>query len=118
MTNDVEEAEAFWRRHEGEVIYKQFIALRETWRETRPRVWARTPRRVDRARASDLPKTCACCGGCQSYGNRGSALRCGYRRAGADYPQDVRMNLAAKYVAHELPADTIRKLVRLRSDLA
>ena len=27
MTNDAEEARVFWRRHEGEVIYKQFIAF-------------------------------------------------------------------------------------------
>jgi hypothetical protein len=35
MTNDAEEAWAFWRRHEGEVIYKQFIAFPDAWRETR-----------------------------------------------------------------------------------
>ena len=35
MTNDVEQARAFWRRHEGEVIYKQFLALPAAWRETR-----------------------------------------------------------------------------------
>jgi hypothetical protein len=35
MTNDVEQARAFWRRHEGEVIYKQFIAFPDAWRETR-----------------------------------------------------------------------------------
>src|ERR1700722_18771122 len=31
MTNDVEEAKTFWRRHEGEVIYKQFLALPTAW---------------------------------------------------------------------------------------
>ena len=35
MTNDIEEARTFWRRYEGEVIYKQFIALPDSWRETR-----------------------------------------------------------------------------------
>jgi hypothetical protein len=35
MTNDAEEARVFWRRHEGEVIYKQFIAFPDAWRETR-----------------------------------------------------------------------------------
>ena len=35
ITNHIEEARAFWRWHPGEVIYKQFIALPETWRETR-----------------------------------------------------------------------------------
>lgn len=35
MTNDPEEAREFWQRHKSEVIYKQFKALPETWRETR-----------------------------------------------------------------------------------
>lgn len=35
MTNDPEEARGFCGHHRGEVIYKQFKALPETWRETR-----------------------------------------------------------------------------------
>ncbi|WP_316181192.1 MvdC/MvdD family ATP grasp protein [Bradyrhizobium sp. SZCCHNRI1009] len=35
MTNNASEASAFWRRHEGEVIHKQFVAKEGTWRETR-----------------------------------------------------------------------------------
>lgn len=35
MTNDPEEARDFWGRHEGNVIYKQFRALPDAWRETR-----------------------------------------------------------------------------------
>src|SRR5262249_10199730 len=35
MTNDPEAARQFWARYPGEVIYKQFIAMPETWRETR-----------------------------------------------------------------------------------
>lgn len=35
MTSDPEEARDFWRRHEGNVIYKQFRALPDAWRETR-----------------------------------------------------------------------------------
>ncbi len=35
MTNDPDEAKTFWKRHDGRVIYKQFLALPETWRETR-----------------------------------------------------------------------------------
>ena len=35
MTNDPEEARDFWRQHEGNVIYKQFRALPDAWRETR-----------------------------------------------------------------------------------
>jgi len=35
MTNDPDEARAFWQLYPGEVIYKQFKALPATWRETR-----------------------------------------------------------------------------------
>jgi hypothetical protein len=35
MTNNADEARTFWRRYEGEVIHKQFIAKQGTWRETR-----------------------------------------------------------------------------------
>ncbi len=34
MTNDEEAARAFWDQHSGEVIYKHFIALPDTWHET------------------------------------------------------------------------------------
>ena len=35
MTNDPQRALDFWRRHDGKVIYKQFRALPDAWRETR-----------------------------------------------------------------------------------
>ena len=35
MTSDPNAAREFWQRHSGSVIYKQFVALPETWRETR-----------------------------------------------------------------------------------
>ena len=35
MTSDPEEARAFWRDCDGDVIYKQFIALPGAWAETR-----------------------------------------------------------------------------------
>jgi len=35
MTNDPAEARDFWARHDGNVIYKQFRALPDAWRETR-----------------------------------------------------------------------------------
>ena len=111
MTNDVEQAERFWRRHEGEVIYKQFIATQETWRETRrlsrddeshadavahaPVIFQRHVPAV-----ADLRIT--------AVGGEYFAAATDVRNAG--YPQDVRMNLDAKYVAHELPSELIEKL--------
>jgi hypothetical protein len=35
MTSDPDAAREFWQRHSGAVIYKQFIALPDLWRETR-----------------------------------------------------------------------------------
>jgi hypothetical protein len=35
ITSDPDAARAFWREHNGDVIYKQFVALPEAWRETR-----------------------------------------------------------------------------------
>ena len=118
MTNDVEEAKAFWRRHEGEVIYKQFIALRETWRETRPL------KRGDELHAASIAhapvifqRHVPAVADVRVTAIGGALYAAATDVREADYPQDVRMNLAAKYVAHELPADTIRKLGTLMERL-
>jgi glutathione synthase/RimK-type ligase-like ATP-grasp enzyme len=118
MTNDVAEARAFFRQHEGEVIYKQFIALPDSWRETR------RLKPEDEAQANsiahapvifqkhvpavaDLRVT--------AVGGEFYAAATDVRKA--DYPQDVRMNLDAKYKAHELPPEIIAKLRELMNRL-
>jgi glutathione synthase/RimK-type ligase-like ATP-grasp enzyme len=104
ITNDIEEARAFWRRHEGEVLYKQLIALPETWRETRrlkpeeetladaiahaPVIFQRHVPAV-----ADIRVT--------AVGGVFFAAATDVRKA--EYPHDVRMNLTAQYVVHELP---------------
>jgi glutathione synthase/RimK-type ligase-like ATP-grasp enzyme len=118
MTNDVEEARAFWRRHEGEVIYKQFIALRESWRETR-RLKPEDETQADSIghapvifqkhvpAVADLRVT--------AVGGVFYAAATDVREA--DYPQDVRLNLDAKYREHELPPEMITKLCELMNRL-
>jgi glutathione synthase/RimK-type ligase-like ATP-grasp enzyme len=118
MTNDVDEARVFWKRHQGEVIYKQFIALPESWRETR----RLTPEDERQAGAithapvifqkhvpavADLRVT--------AVGEVFYAAATDVRDA--EYPQDVRLNLDAKYRKHELPAELIAKLRELMDRL-
>jgi len=118
MTNDAEEARAFWRRHRGEVIYKQFIAHPETWRETR-RLKPEDEALADSVAhapvifqqfvpaVADLRVT--------AVGGAFYAAATDVRKA--DYPQDVRMNLDAKYVAHDLPAEVTDRLGTLMARL-
>ena len=119
MTNDVEEARAFWRRHEGEVIYKQFLALPDTWRETRRLTpedetqaasIAHTPVIFQRhvPAVADLRVT--------AVGGEFYAAATDVRDA--DYPLDVRMNVDPKYVTHELPPEITGKLGTLMERLS
>lgn len=118
MTNDVEQARAFWRQHEGEVIYKQFVANHDTWRETRrlgpedakqAETVAHTPVIFQRhvPAVADLRIT--------AVGGEFFAAATDVRNA--TYPQDVRMNLDAKYTVHELPPAIVAKLRTLMERL-
>ncbi len=118
MTNDVEEARTFWREHEGEVIYKQFIASRDASRATR----RLTPE--DEAQAESIAYAPVIF---QRHVPAVADLRVTvvdgeYYAAAtdvreADYPQDVRMNLDAVYEAHELPPETTARLGELMDQL-
>ena len=118
MTNDVEAARAFWREHDGEVIFKQFLALPETFRETR------RLRPADEAFADsiahapvifqrNIPAMADI--GATAIGGTFYAAATDVRKA--KYPQDVRMNLVAKYEAHELPPERAEKLRQLMNQL-
>jgi glutathione synthase/RimK-type ligase-like ATP-grasp enzyme len=118
MTNDVEQARVFWRQYEGEVIYKQFIALPDTWRETR----RLTP--ADEAQAESISHTpvifqkhvpAVADIRVTAVGGEFYAAATDVREA--DYPQDVRMNVDAKYVPHELTPETTSKLTALMERL-
>jgi glutathione synthase/RimK-type ligase-like ATP-grasp enzyme len=118
MTNDAEEAKTFWRRHEGEVVYKQFLALPTAWRETRrlkpedeahAEAVAHAPVIFQRhvPAIADLRVTAVA----------GELFAAAADVRNAEYPQDVRMNLDAKYEAHDLPAEIAAKLRELMDRL-
>jgi len=117
MTSDPEEARQFWRACDGDVVYKQFLALPESWSETRRLGEAETKvadaairlapvifqRRV--AAVADLRVTIV--------GDEIFAAAVDVRDL--DYDIDVRLNLNAKHVAHTLPdnvAEALRALMR------
>jgi glutathione synthase/RimK-type ligase-like ATP-grasp enzyme len=112
MTSDPEGAREFWRACDGDVVYKQFIALPDAWSETRKLGEAETKaddatirlapvifqRHV--AAVADLRVTI--------IGNEVFAAAVNVRDLA--YNMDVRMNLDAKHVAHRLPHDVAEKL--------
>jgi glutathione synthase/RimK-type ligase-like ATP-grasp enzyme len=117
MTSDPEEARAFWRECEGDVIYKQFIALPEAWSETRKLGDAETKVADETIRlapvifqrhvaaVADLRVTI--------IGDEVFAAAVDVRDL--EYDVDVRLNLDTKYVAHDLAddvADKLRALMR------
>jgi glutathione synthase/RimK-type ligase-like ATP-grasp enzyme len=117
MTSDPEEAREFWRDCEGDVIYKQFIALPEAWSETRklgeaevkiadaaiqlaPVIFQRHVPAI-----ADLRVTI--------IGDEVFTAAVDVRKLA--YNVDVRMNFNAKHIAHDLPddvADKLRALMR------
>jgi hypothetical protein len=115
MTNDPELARQFWRKHPDEVIFKQFLALPDSWRETR-RLGADEERFVEAVRwapvifqrrveaTADLRVIV--------IGNEVYAAAADVREQA--YPLDVRMNPDARYEPNELPAvikDRLRALM-------
>ncbi|MGD0304449.1 MAG: MvdC/MvdD family ATP grasp protein [Candidatus Acidiferrales bacterium] len=114
MTNHPEAARAFWAACNGDAIYKQFLALPDSWSETR-RVGQQEETLTENIRlcpvifqkripaTADLRVTIigdeifAASTACEEH----------------DYDVDVRVNLAARYAAHKLPEDVERKLVAL-----
>lgn len=116
MTNDPEEARDFWQRHEGNVIYKQFRALPDAWRETR------RMRTEDMAFAENIRTTPVIF---QRFVDAVADIRVTVigneiYAAGADprtgeYPIDFRFNMDLKWEAHALPPtveDMLRQLMR------
>jgi len=117
MTSDPEEAREFWRECGGDVVYKQFMALPETWSETR-RLGEAETKIADAAirlapvifqrhivAIADLRVTI--------IGDEMFAAAVDVRSL--SYDVDVRLNLDAKHVAYDLPDDVkemLRELMR------
>jgi glutathione synthase/RimK-type ligase-like ATP-grasp enzyme len=117
MTSDPEEAREFWRACDGDVIYKQFLALPDAWSETRRLGQAETEAADEAIRlapvifqrhvaaVADLRVTI--------IGDDIFAAAVDVRDLA--YDVDVRLNLNARHVAHDLPDDvaqTLRALMR------
>jgi glutathione synthase/RimK-type ligase-like ATP-grasp enzyme len=119
MTSDPEEARKFWHACDGDVIYKQFIALPEAWSETRRLREAETKiadaairlapvifqRHV--AAVADLRVTI--------IGDEIFAAAVDVRDL--SYDVDVRLNLNARHIAHDLPEDVAEMLRALMQHL-
>jgi glutathione synthase/RimK-type ligase-like ATP-grasp enzyme len=116
MTSDPAEALDFWHRHDGNVIYKQFRALPDAWRETRRMRAAETAfaanirvtpvifQRFVEA-AADVRATV--------IGDEIFAAATDPRKG--EYPVDFRFNMDLKWEAHQLPSeieDSLRQLMR------
>lgn len=119
MTSDPEEAREFWRMCDGNVIYKQFIALPEAWWETRRLREAETKvadaairlapvifqRHV--AAVADLRVTIV----------GDEMFAAAVDLSDLSYDVDVRLNLNARHVAHDLPQDVAEMLRALMRHL-
>ncbi len=111
MTNDPEAASAFWEDCGRRVIYKQFVALPEHWRETRLLDEAAMSRAATIAHAPVI---------FQEHIEAVAELRitvigdrlfaAGVDLRAADYPIDVRFNPSLRHAAHELPLDLCERL--------
>jgi glutathione synthase/RimK-type ligase-like ATP-grasp enzyme len=114
MTSDPDAAREFWQRHSGAVIYKQFIALPDLWRETR-RLRPNEEEFVEHIRIAPVIF--------QRYVDAVADIRviiigdtifaAAADVRGADYPDDVRMNLNATYAPHQLPKSVRQHLFAL-----
>ncbi len=118
MAHDLDEARRFLRKHEGEVIYKQFMATPQTWRET-ARLKPDDESFVEAAAdgpvifQQDVPAVADL--RVMAIGGEFFAAATDVRDA--EHPQDARMNLDAKYAAHELPPEIKAKLGALMKRL-
>ncbi|RKP48663.1 MvdC/MvdD family ATP grasp protein [Pararobbsia silviterrae] len=118
ITSDPDAARAFWREHDGNVIYKQFLALPQTWRETRRLTQA------DMAFADTVRETPVIF---QRFVEADADIRAivvgdAIFAAGTDvraaaYPTDVRMNLDTRYTACSLPPAVHAALLALMREM-
>lgn len=116
ITNDSEEAREFWRQHEGQVIYKQFRAEIETWRETR------RLREEERALAENVrvapvifQRFVDAVADVRVTVIGGEIFAASADMREVDYPADFRYNDNLKWERHTLPAmieDSLRVLMR------
>jgi glutathione synthase/RimK-type ligase-like ATP-grasp enzyme len=112
MTSDPEEARAFWRECDGDVIYKQFIALPEAWSETRKLGDAETKVADETIRLAPVifQRHVAAVADLRVTIIGDEVFAAAVDVGDLEYDVDVRLNLNAKHVAHDLPDDVADKL--------
>jgi glutathione synthase/RimK-type ligase-like ATP-grasp enzyme len=112
MTSDPEEAREFWRAWKGDVIYKQFIALPEAWSETRRLGEAETkvPDAAIRLAPVIFQRHVAAVADLRVTIIGDDVFAAAVDVRDLTYDVDVRLNLDAKHVAHDLPDDVAEML--------
>ena len=118
ITSNPKSAKEFWKAHGNDVVYKQFVAAKETWRETR------------RLKAGDefLAESISLAPVIfQGFVKGVADLRviaiendlfaAAAEMDGAEYPEDVRMNLGIEYKPHNLPDAVRTKILNLMQRL-
>jgi glutathione synthase/RimK-type ligase-like ATP-grasp enzyme len=112
MTSDPEEAREFWLVCGGDVVYKQFIALPESWSETRRLGEAETKIGDEAIRLAPVifQRHVAAVADLRVTIIGDEIFAAAVDLKDLDYDVDVRMNLQAKHVAHDLPDDVADKL--------
>ena len=116
MTSDPAEARDFWQRHEGNVIYKQFRALPDAWRETR-RMRTEDVSFAENIRLTPVIFQCFVEAVADLrvtvIGDEVFAAAADARQG--EYPVDFRFNTNLKWEPHTLPPsveDKLRQLMR------
>jgi glutathione synthase/RimK-type ligase-like ATP-grasp enzyme len=112
MTSDPEEAREFWRVCQSDVIYKQFIALPDAWWETRRLGDAETKATNEAIRLAPVifQRHVVAIADLRVTIIGDEIFAAAVNLSDLEYDVDVRMNLNAKHVAHDLPDDVADKL--------
>lgn len=118
MTNDPDEARAFWARLPAQVIYKAFIATPFAWRETRivkpeDEALAETIRLAPVIFQRYVPAVADL----RITAIGAHLLAAEVRVRPGDYPLDVRVNRRMDYRPHALPPEIAGKLLSLMRKL-
>ncbi len=114
MTSDPDAAQAFWRRYDGEVVYKQFIAMPDAWRETR-RLKPEDVQLAEAVRGAPVifQRYVEAVAEIRAIVVGGEIFAASTDLRQVEYPVDVRMNLDAPYQPHALPEEVQARLRRL-----
>jgi glutathione synthase/RimK-type ligase-like ATP-grasp enzyme len=119
ITNDPARAKAFLDEHPGQVVQKQMVALRESWRETR---------RVDMGDLEHLASVRLAPVQFQTHVEAKADVRvivvdrrifpAMARLEGLRYRQDVRMNMDVQWTGYDLPAGIEDKMLVMLDRMA